>query len=56
MQTPGPTRKTKNGANDGRDYDTNDDEDVDDDADRAGEDKDPNDDGALNLDNKPERG
>ena len=56
MQTPGPSRKTKHGANDGRDDDTNDDEDVDDDADRAGEDDDPNDDGALYLDNKPEGG
>ena len=41
------TENKNNGANDGRDYDTNDDEDFDDDADRAGEDEDPNDDGAL---------
>ena len=55
MQTPGPTRNKK-GANDGRDYDSNDDEDFDNDADRAGEDEDPNDDGALDPDSKPDRG
>ncbi len=53
-QTPGPIRK--NGVNDGRDDDSNDNEDFDDDADRAGENEDPNDDGAQDPDIKPERG
>ena len=48
--------ENENGAHDGHDDDTDDDDDVDDDADREGEDEDPNDDGAHDLNNKPERG
>ena len=46
----------ENDAHDGHDDDTDDDDDVDDDADCEDEDEDPNDDGAHDLDNKPERG
>ena len=51
-QTPGPIQK--NGADDGRNDNSNDNEDFDKDADRAGEDEDPNDDGAQDPDIKPE--
>ena len=55
-QTPVPIRKTKHGANDRHDDDSNDNEDFDVDADRAGEDEDPNDGGAQDPDIKQERG
>ena len=45
-QTPGPIRKTKNGADDGCNDNSNDNNDFDKDANRASEDEDPNDDGA----------
>ena len=43
----------KNGSCDGHNDTTNDDGDVGDDADRQGEDEDPNDDGARDLSKEP---